>query len=1043
MARGYLAAILLIVVIALSAGRHVLPGRPSDSESAVETSESSFGDEALRWQRLILQDERGEIAPDAHFRALEARRELLESTRADAREDAGISPASWEWLGPKNYSGRIRSIVIHPARTNELLAGAASGGIWKSTDGGAQWRPTNDFLPSMSIRTLVIDPANAERVYAGTGEVLLGVGVLRSADFGETWQHVPGTQAVGNVYRLAFAPGGAALYAATGTGIYRIYDNAPPLKLYSGLVLDLEASPANAALLIATVLGAGQAFVVRSVNGGQSWTPAAGFPAAGHNDRLEVAFAPSNPAIVYGLSGEGQGRLYRSLDGGATFSLVFSGPTQISGGYSSYLVTGQALHNLTLWVNPFDAASVMAGGISLWKSTNGGQSWIHQGCPYCFQYVPATGKYTNRASGGPVDFHQVVSHPNFDNATNRTVFVVFDQGVMRVGDIALPDVIVLNPTLGTMQFYAGFADASSGRIIGGGQDTGNHLLLPDAAGISEVVTAGDGGPGAIDPRSPDVLYTTTQWLGLSRKTATDYAPLTRCSEPLFRMHDACDQTAHFIAPFVMDLRAPDRLYVGGIRLFRTENAREAVSPSTGPTWRDLAVPGGTGSNYISAIAVAPSDSNIVWVGRSNGQIYMTASATAAQPQWSRVDKVPLPAGRYLTRITVAPHNPALVYVTYGSYSSGNVWTTANGGGTWQNASGQGAWTLPAVPVRDLEIHPSPTGTHWIYAATEVGLFTSENGGAGWRVPQDGPAGVRIDDLFWLNNELILATHGRGWWRAPVGTPTPLVMGAPTDFALAALNGNQVSLSWNMPLNSLRPSSFFLEGGLSPGSVLGSIPIVAPASSFSLALPSGAFYLRLHAMFGATKSAASNEIQVLVNVPAPPLAPTMLVGQANGSTLQLTWRNATTGPAATGVRLDVTGALTTSVSLPRVESFSHSGVPAGTYTFAVRAFNASGTSLPSNPVTLTFTPGCVVPNPPTGFSLSKSGSVVSASWSTPAGGAPVTGYTLLVTGSFVGNIPTTGLSLSGSVSPGTYTARVVATNACGSSAATAAQTVVVP
>jgi len=1035
------AAVSLLVFVALSTGRRL----PSSHElqQPVQSSESSFGEEALRWQRLILQNERGEIPLDAHFRALEARAELAAATRADDRHEAGISPSSWEWLGPKNYSGRIRSIVVHPTRTNELLAGAASGGIWKSTDGGAQWRATDDFLPSMSIRTLVIDPANAERVYAGTGEVLLGVGVLRSTNFGETWQQLSGTETIGHVFRLAFAPGGAALYAATGTGIHRIYDSAPPAKLYSGNVQDIEVSPANSAHLLATVLGAGQAFVVRSLDSGQSWAPAAGFPAPGHNDRLEVAFAPSNPAIVYGVSGEGQGRLYKSTDGGATFSLVFSGPTEVKNGYTSYLVTGQALHNLTLWVNPFDSASVMAGGISLWKSTNFGASWIRQDCPYCFEYNPRTVTWTNRASGGPVDFHQVVAHPNFDNTTNRTVFVVFDQGIMRVGDISLPDVVVLNPTLGTMQFYAGNADASSGRIIGGGQDTGNHLLLPGAAGISEVVTAGDGGPGAIDPRSPDVLYITTQWLNLSRKTATTYASLTRCSEPLFRMHDACDQTAHFIAPFVMDLRAPDRLYAGGLRLFRTENAREAVSPTTGPQWTDLGVPGATPYNYISAIAVAPSDSNIVWVGRSNGQLYLTTNATAALPQWFRVDKAPLPTGRYLTRITVAPYDPSQAYVTYGSFSTGNIWTTSNGGATWQNASGQGTWTLPAVPVRDLEIHPSPSGAHWIYAATEVGLFTSENGGAGWRVPQDGPAGVRIDDLFWLNSDLILATHGRGWWRAPVGTPTPPVMGAPTDFAVAALNGNQVSLSWNMPLNSLPPSSFLFEGGLSPGAVMGSIPIAAPGSSFSLSLPSGAFYLRLHAMFGATKSAASNEIYVLVNVPAPPLPPTTLVGDANGSTLNLTWRNATTGPAPVGVTLDVSSALTTSVSLPRVESFSYSGVPPGTYTFAVRAFNASGTSTPSNPVTLTFPGACVVPDTPTGFSLSNSGSVVSASWSPPTGGAAVTGYVLLITGSFVGNIPTTGLALSGSVSPGTYTARVVATNACGSSAATAAQTVVVP
>jgi predicted phage tail protein len=177
---------------------------------------------------------------------------------------------------------------------------------------------------------------------------------------------------------------------------------------------------------------------------------------------------------------------------------------------------------------------------------------------------------------------------------------------------------------------------------------------------------------------------------------------------------------------------------------------------------------------------------------------------------------------------------------------------------------------------------------------------------------------------------------------------------------------------------------------------------------------------------------------------PPSAPEGLLGLVDGSSLSLAWRNTFTGGAASGIILEVAGTIATSLTLPPSETFTFAGVPPGTYTLSVRASNAFGTSTASNPVTLTFPNACSgVPLAPENVLVYKAGTRLSVYWN-PAGGGPApTGFVLLVTGTLTGNFATTGRTLSGAVGPGTYSLSVAATNACGQSAASAAQVVTVP
>jgi hypothetical protein len=265
--------------------------------------------------------------------------------------------------------------------------------------------------------------------------------------------------------------------------------------------------------------------------------------------------------------------------------------------------------------------------------------------------------------------------------------------------------------------------------------------------------------------------------------------------------------------------------------------------------------------------------------------------------------------------------------------------------------------------------------------------------------------------------------------------------APANLRVATMVGNLVTLAWAVPSSSVLPTGYLLEGGSSPGSVAATIS--TPGLILTFPAPNGIFYVRARGTLGRVESEPSNEIAINVGVPAPPSAPTNLLGHADGSTVALTWQNTVAGGAATGIVLDVSGHANGSISLPLTDRFTFAVVLSGTYSVAVRAINASGSSPQSNPVTLTFPGTCSAPLTPTNLAAAKNGSTVFLAWSPPAAGAAPTEYSVLVSGSFNGSITTSGLTFSSSAPPGTYSLSVAATNACGTSAATPETTIAIP
>jgi len=277
-----------------------------------------------------------------------------------------------------------------------------------------------------------------------------------------------------------------------------------------------------------------------------------------------------------------------------------------------------------------------------------------------------------------------------------------------------------------------------------------------------------------------------------------------------------------------------------------------------------------------------------------------------------------------------------------------------------------------------------------------------------------------------------------------GGVIPTTVQAPTGLYVASVLGNVVTLRWNPPQLGPVPDTYLLEGGVTAATTIAVVPTGGRAPTFTFTAPNGSFFVRMKSSLGGAQSLPSNEVRLHVNAALRPNAPTNVQGAVKGSALWLAWRNNFTGGTPQSLMLDVTGAVTVAVPLPLSESFSLPGIPNGTYTFRLRAVNATGASTQSGSVSLTApSTTCALPRVPTNFQVTRSGNVVGATWDTPSGGTPAASYRLNVSGSYVGAFPIAGQGFSSGAPSGTYNFSVQAVNACGAGPVTAFQTVVIP
>jgi hypothetical protein len=708
-------------------------------------------DEAIRFRALSLRDERGSIPMEGLVNAAEHAK-LMRAAQPGGVAPDQISRSSWTWLGPGNVGGRSRSIVIHPTNPSIMWLGSVGGGIWKTANAGGSWKPLNDFLANLAVSTLVIDPTNPNVLYAGTGEgffngdAIKGAGIFKTTNGGTGWSRLASTTNANFEYvnRLSISPGATRILAATRAGIFRSLNGGGSWSatLPGTEALDVEFHPANANLAVA---GGRNGHAWYSLNGGGSWTPATGLPSPTSFDgRVELAYAESNPQIVYASvdTGSSGGALYRSANGGHSYTLVNN---------TAQYLGDQGWYDNTVWVDPTNANRVVVGGVDLWRSINGGSTLTK---------ISDWREWYNGRSAH-ADQHGIVSHPGYNGTTNRTVLVVDDGGVYRTTNILGATTTSgwqeLNNNLGITQFYSAAGNPTTGEIIAGAQDNGSQFYKPTTGPQRwTLANGGDGGFSAADPTDVKVFYSEYVYLTIARSSDRGVS-----SQDIYSGLADAGSCAYFIAPYILDPNNANRLLAGGCHLWRTNNAKAGS-----PTWSQIS-PWLSSGYGISAIAVLKGNANVVWIAYGNGDVYKTANGTAANPTWTRVDNLgtPLP-DRYVTRIALVNANSA--YVTFGGFSPDNIYLTTNGGNTWTDRTGAGSTGLPAAPVRSIVVHPLHPS--WIYAGTEVGVFVSQDSGLHWTVPQSGPANVSVDELFFLNNRVIVAaTHGRGVFKSDTTT----------------------------------------------------------------------------------------------------------------------------------------------------------------------------------------------------------------------------------------------------------------------------------
>jgi len=706
----------------------------------------------FRYSRQVSED--GKLNSKNWFAA----RDQVKQARAKyhkefQRKGGGITSHDWVAMGPGNIGGRVRSLAFDPDNSQRIYIGAVAGGVWLSEDGGGSWKPTDDFMANLSVSTLVVDPNNSNVIYAGTGEgtfnadQVRGLGIFKSSDKGQTWSQLSATNDSFDFYwvnRLAILPNSSRIVAATFTGIWTSDDGGASWQSrYTGRVFDVDAHPTNNNLLIAGGEGVG----LYSTDGGNSWQTATGI--VGDTGRVEIAYAKGSPTTVYTSVNVNSGEVWKSTDGGQTYALVNTGNSPLG---------GQGWYDNALWVDPTNSEHLIVGGINLWQSNDGGTT---------FSEISTWWKAPNSAHA---DQHFIVEHPEYNGTTNKQVYFTNDGGVYTTPDVsvALDDVgwQELNNQLAITQFY-GIGVAPDGTVVGGTQDNGTLVYKGDSEGWTTTF-GGDGGYSAADPMDSNYLYGEYVYLQIHRSTngGVGYS-----SDYIYT--DAMTTGANFIAPFTLDQNNSNRLLAGAAELWVSDDVKAET-----PSWTSIK-PAIASGNSISAIAVAPGDSNIIYVGYDGGYLYKTTNGTDPNPTWVDISGT-LPS-RSILRIAIAPDNSDVIYVAFSGYNSGNLWKSIDGGLTWSDSTGLTPSNIPPAPIRTIAIKPNDSNL--VYVGTEVGIYASEDAGAFWSLDNDGPANVSVDELVWGDADtLYAATHGRGIFKISIAG---LIFNTLTDVPLSS------------------------------------------------------------------------------------------------------------------------------------------------------------------------------------------------------------------------------------------------------------------
>jgi photosystem II stability/assembly factor-like uncharacterized protein len=687
------------------------------------------------------------------------------STFRNLTTRAPVSGTNWENLGPTNFAGRVSSLAVDPTNDSVIYRGTAGGGLWKSTDGGTTWTPLTDSLGNLSIGAVAVAPSQPQTIYVGTGEGALGidgidgVGFIKSTDGGSTWT-LPTSVTSSKFFALSVHPTKPdELLAATEDGIAKSTDGGATwtTKFSQFAGTELVRIPGSPSKILATTWDISSAtatwkgFIFRSLDGGETWNKIGGAGVAPFNadaGRMSLAVASSAPSTVYVLAGAASGDVkncpqdpvdqvgfYRSTDGGDhwTFrSNPINGtcPTpQNQAGFDSILA-GQGWYANSLRVSKTDPNTLYAGGLDLWKSSDGAGHWTKKSH---WDLDPGNSHYVH------ADIHALV--------WAGTRLLIGDDGGMSKTTAGAAAFTGMNSGVVTRQYYSiGVSAVNRDLVIGGAQDNGTNIRIGATTEYREVI-GGDGFAVAVHSANPQILYGTVYTSRIFR--STDGGQTFDEITPNFGM----SENRPFISPLTMDPGNPSVLYTGSNFLWKTSDG--------GTSWNKVSsqdLGDGSDRGYVTKIAVAKSNPKRILTATGSGTVRISSDGGST---WTALQGLP---HRYAAHVEFDPTNNDTFYVSFTTTApSGRLFKTTNGGSSFSPID----TGLPQVPVHVLRVDPGDAKT--LYAGTDVGLYRSSDGGTTWARFGTGLPAVSIWDIAILpdGSMMRIATHGRGFFQLKV------------------------------------------------------------------------------------------------------------------------------------------------------------------------------------------------------------------------------------------------------------------------------------
>ncbi len=698
----------------------------------------------------------------------------------------------WRMVGPSR-GGRVLAVAGDPANKLVFYFGSTGGGIWKTEDGGINWRNVSDpFVHTGSVGALAVAPSNPSVVYAGMGEACVrgdasyGDGVYKSTDAGKSWTHV-GLEATRSIARVRVHPKNPDLVyvAALGDpwgpsaerGVFRSKDGGRTWKTVlfrsekTGAV-DLVMDPSNPNILYASMLelqrfpwglrsaGPGTG-LFKTTDGGDTWAELTNRPGLpdGLKGRIGITLAPSRPERVWALIDAEPGKkgIYRSEDGGQTWRhLTDNAELTMRPWYYHHIFADPKAPNLLYVLN-----------VGAWKSTDGGEKFV--------PFRPPHGDHHDLWID-PEDPQRMIEG-NDGGAT-----VSFNRG-------ASWSTILNQPTA---QMYHVVADHQFPYHIYGSQQDNTTMALPSRSDFGritiedwETVGGGEDGYIAVNPADSDVIYAANHhWLtryDRRTKQVRDISPnpethygwgsadinyrfwwtypvmtsptnsntLYVSSQYVHRSSDQ-GQSWQMISP---DLTRHDPKTLEHTPSYGHEETQEYWGPITreayGPEWYAT----------IFALAESPVNSRVLWAGSDDGYIHVSRDSGK---NWMKVTPPALPEFALISVIEPSAHDPAEAYVAATRYKLQDnrpyLYKTSDYGKTWTQIT-------VGIPDYDFTrvIREDPKRPGLLYAGTETGVYVSFDDGAQWQALKLGLPVVPVHDLLIKDGDLVAATHGRGFW----------------------------------------------------------------------------------------------------------------------------------------------------------------------------------------------------------------------------------------------------------------------------------------